>query len=93
MNAEDTKGRTLRGIVVKTAMKDTMTVSVERLTKHPKYDKYIRRSKKYLVHDTGNTAKVGDTVIIRETKPMSKRKRFILVERTVVKQEETETKN
>lgn len=90
MDANETQGRTFRGVVVKTAMKDTMTVSVERLTKHPKYEKYMRRTKKYLVHDAGNTAKVGDTVIIRETKPMSKRKRFILVERVAVKQEETE---
>ncbi len=91
MNAtKETQGKTLRGIVVKAAMKDTMTVSVERLTKHPKYDKYMRRTKKYLVHDAGNTAKVGDTVIIRETKPMSKLKRFILVERAVIKEQETE---
>lgn len=77
----------MRGVVVKTAMKDTMTVSVERLTKHPKYEKYMRRTKKYLVHDSGNTAHVGDTVVIRETKPLSKRKRFVLVERIAVKQE------
>ncbi len=89
-STNETQGKTLRGIVVKAAMKDTMTVSVERLTKHPKYDKYMRRSKKYLVHDAGNTAKVGDTVLIRETKPMSKFKRFILVERTVIKEVETE---
>ncbi len=89
-STNETQGKTLRGIVVKAAMKDTMTVSVERLTKHPKYDKYMRRTKKYLVHDAGNTAKVGDTVLIRETKPMSKLKRFILVERTTIKEVETE---
>jgi len=75
------KGRFLQGIVVKSAMKDTATVSVERYVQHPKYKKYQRRAKKYLVHDPGNTAAVGDKVIIRETKPISKRKNFILDER------------
>lgn len=74
-----TTGKTFEGIVVKSAMKDTATVSVERYTKHPKYKKYMRRSKKYLVHDPGNTAAVGTKVTIRETRPISKRKRFILV--------------
>jgi len=73
------QGKVLSGIVVKTAMKDTATVSVDRYVKHPKYKKYQRRSKKYLVHDPGNTAQVGQKVAIRETRPISKRKRFILV--------------
>lgn len=67
------------GIVVKSAMKDTATVVVERYVKHPKYKKYMRRSKKFLVHDPGNNAQVGDKVIIRETRPISKRKRFVIV--------------
>ena len=73
------KGRVLRGTVVKSAMQDTCTVAVERYVKHPKYKKYLRRTKKYLVHDAGNTAQVGAKVEIRETRPMSKRKRFELV--------------
>lgn len=73
-----TKGRSFRGTVVKAAMKDTATVSVDRYVKHPKYKKYLLRSKKFLVHDPGNTAKVGDTVTIRETRPISKLKRFML---------------
>jgi len=87
--SSDTKGKTIEGVVVKTAMKDTATVLVERYVKHPKYKKYMRRSKKFLVHDSGNTAVVGDKVLIRETKPLSKRKHFILVERLSPKQEET----
>lgn len=71
-------GKQFSGTVVKTAMKDTATVLVERYVMHPKYKKYLRRGKKYLVHDPGNTAKVGDKVVIRETRPISKRKRFIL---------------
>jgi len=73
------QGKTFEGVVVKTAMKDTATVQVERYVKHPKYKKYMRLSKKFLVHDAGNTAKVGDKVTIKETRPISKRKRFILV--------------
>ncbi|MDO8481990.1 MAG: 30S ribosomal protein S17 [bacterium] len=73
------EGKFLEGVVVKRAMKDTATVQVERYVKHPKYKKYIRRSKKFLVHDPGNTAEVGDKVTIRETKPISKRKRFVIV--------------
>ena len=71
----------LKGIVVKAAMKDTATVLVERYVKHPKYKKYLRKSKKYLVHDPGNTVSVGDKVTIRETKPISKRKHFVVAER------------
>src|SRR3989338_1337173 len=73
------RGKTLQGVVVKTAMKDTATVLVDRYVKHPKYKKYLSRSKKYLVHDVGNTAKVGDKVVIRETRPISRRKHFVLL--------------
>ncbi|HEY4519864.1 MAG TPA: 30S ribosomal protein S17 [Candidatus Paceibacterota bacterium] len=82
MTDTHTAPKTLRGVVVKSAMKDTVTVSVERFVQHPKYKKYIRLSKKYLVHDPGNTASVGDAVVIREGKPISKRKHFTLIERT-----------
>ena len=76
---QGTKGRVLKGTVVSTKMQDTITVAVERYVKHPKYKKFMRRTKKFLVHDAGNTAKEGETVEIRETRPMSKRKHFILV--------------
>ena len=79
METTHRKGKTLTGTVVKAAMKDTATVSVRRYVKHPKYKKYLVRSKKYLVHDPGNMAKVGEKVTIQETKPISKRKRFIMV--------------
>jgi small subunit ribosomal protein S17 len=71
-----TQRRVLRGTVIATKMKDTATVAVERYVKHPKYKKYLRRTKKYLVHDAGNTTQVGDVVDIRETRPISKRKTF-----------------
>jgi small subunit ribosomal protein S17 len=79
MDAKSTTGKTFEGTVVKTAMKDTITVSVERYVKHPKYKKYQRKSHKFLVHDAGNTATVGQKVTIKETRPMSRHKRFILV--------------
>lgn len=79
MEATTPQGRTFEGVVVKSAMKDTATVLVERYVKHPKYGKFIRRSKKFLAHDEGNTAQVGDKVTIKETRPMSKRKHFIIV--------------
>lgn len=79
METKATQGKILEGIVVKAAMKDTCTVAVERYVKHPKYDKYLRSTKKFLVHDAGNTAEVGQKVAIREVKPISKRKHFELV--------------
>ena len=74
------EGKFLEGVVVKSAMKDTVTVQVERYVKHPKYKKYIRKSKKFLVHNPGNTAEIGQKVTIRETRPISKLKRFVIVQ-------------
>lgn len=74
-----TKRRVLRGTVVSTKMQDTIAVQVERYVKHPKYKKFQKRTKKYLVHDKGNTAAMGDMVEIQETRPLSKRKHFELL--------------
>lgn len=79
MEQKTTKPQSFTGTVVKTAMKDTATVAVSRYVKHPKYQKYQVRTKKYLVHDEGNTAQVGDRVTIVACRPISKRKRFALV--------------
>lgn len=73
------RGKILTGTVVASKMQDTCTVAVERYVKHPKYKKFMLRTKKYLVHDKGNTAQVGQKVEIKETRPISKRKRFELV--------------
>ena len=73
------KGKILKGTVVASKMQDTCTVAVERYVMHPKYKKFMLRTKKFLVHDAGNTAKVGQKVEIRETRPLSKRKHFELV--------------
>jgi len=80
MEKAKTQGKFFEGIVVKTAMKDTATVSVDRYVKHPKYKKFIRRNKKFLVHDPGNTLTVGQKVSIKETRPISKRKRFVVAQ-------------
>lgn len=82
IKTENIKGRVLQGTVVASKMMDTCTVAVERYVKHPKYKKFVRQTKKYLVHDAGNTAEVGTKVSIVETRPISKRKRFTLVSRT-----------
>ena len=78
-NPETSKVRVLRGTVVASKMTDTCTVAVERYVQHPKYKKFMRRTKKFLVHDKGNTAKVGEVVDIKEVRPISKRKHFTLV--------------
>ena len=68
-----------------------MTVSVETLARHPLYKKRVRRSKRFMVHDEGNEARVGDTVRIIETRPLSARKRggreHSLEGRVVIQQE------
>jgi small subunit ribosomal protein S17 len=75
-------GKILRGIVVGVGMKDTVKVSVTRYLKHPKYKKFVKRVKKYLVHDPGNTSQVGDNVSIQETRPISKNKHFKVVDKS-----------
>ncbi len=66
------------GLVVSDKAEKTVTVSVETLVRHPKYKKRIRRSKRFMVHDEGNEARIGDTVRIIETRPLSARKRWRL---------------
>ena len=78
MEKNTIRSQSFVGVVVKTAMKDTATVRVDRYVKNAKYKKYFVRSKKYLVHDAGNTAKVGDTVTIVATRPISKLKHFAI---------------
>lgn len=70
----------LIGRVVSATNNKTITVLVETSKKHPLYKKQVKYSKKYAAHDEANKAKVGDTVKIRMTKPLSKTKRYELVE-------------
>lgn len=69
----------LQGVVVSDKMKDTIVVKVDRFFKHPKYKKYITRSKKFMAHDAGNTKKIGDKVTIEETAPISRHKHFRVI--------------
>ena len=68
------------GKVVSTKMEKSILVTIERRVQHPIYKKYFRRTTKLMAHDEERTAKVGDTVKIMETRPMSKLKRWRLVE-------------
>lgn len=72
------KKKVFSGTVVSDKMKDTVVVLVERYEKHPKYEKFIKSSKKFKAHDAGNEKKIGDKVNIIETKPISKDKHFIV---------------
>ncbi|PID78432.1 MAG: 30S ribosomal protein S17 [Deltaproteobacteria bacterium] len=68
--------RQLSGYVVSNKMDKTVTVRVERLVKHSLYKKYIRRHKKYMAHDERNECQIGDRVLILESRPLSKNKRW-----------------
>ena len=74
--------RVLEGVVVSDKNDKTIVVKVERRLTHPVLKKTVRLSKKYHAHDEKNTAKVGDVVWIEETKPLSKQKRWLLVDKT-----------
>ena len=72
--------KTRRGYVVSDKMNKTIVVEVEDRVKHPLYGKVIRRTTKIKAHDEGNTAGIGDLVVIHETRPLSATKRWRLVE-------------
>ena len=78
-NTETKRAKTLSGIVVSDKMTDTAVVAVERYVKHPKYGKFIKRVKKYKAHDKDNQHKIGDKVMIEQTRPISKDKSFKII--------------
>lgn len=73
--------RTLVGRVISDKMDKTITVQVVRRVKHPVYRKYVSRSKNYKAHDEDNACKVDDEVVIQESRPLSRTKRWVVVER------------
>jgi small subunit ribosomal protein S17 len=73
-----TNPKTMQGTVVACTMDKTVRVKVSRFNPHPKYLKYVRKNNQFLVHDEDERAKVGDTVTIAETSPISKHKTFRL---------------
>jgi small subunit ribosomal protein S17 len=72
--------KTKIGKVISNKMKKSVVVSVERQVKHPLYGKYVKKTSTFMAHDENNDAKEGDAVLIMETRPLSKRKRWRLVE-------------
>lgn len=68
------------GVVTSDKMDKSIVVSVERKVKHPKYGKFVKKTKKFVAHDETNDCNVGDTVKIMETRPLSKTKNWRLVE-------------
>ena len=72
-------GKVLQGTVVSDQMAKTVVVAVERFIKHPKYGKYVTRTKRYKAHDENKKFKVGDKVAIREVRPISKDKTFEVI--------------
>ncbi len=71
--------KTVNGVVTSNKMSKTITVKSEKLVKHPKYGKFVRRVTTYKAHDEENKASIGDKVEIAETRPLSKTKRWRLV--------------
>ncbi len=80
VSEEKSTGKFLIGTVVSDKMQKTIVVSVERTVKHPKYGKILRRKTKLHAHDENQVCKIGNVVKIRETRPLSKNKNWVLIE-------------
>jgi len=78
MSEKTTLPRTLTGVVVSDKMQQTIVVLIERRVRHPKYQKVVRRSTKLHAHNPDNAARKGDVVIIKECRPISKTKTWML---------------
>lgn len=70
------QNKKLKGVIVSDAMDKTVVVSVDRFVKHPKYKKYVKKTKRYKAHDEKEEYNVGEAVIIQECRPLSKDKHF-----------------
>ena len=80
MSSDRNLRKTRIGVVSSSAREKTITVKVERKIMHPMYGKFMKKTSKFHAHDEVNTAGIGDTVLIMETRPLSKLKRWRLVE-------------
>lgn len=78
--AETTNKKIVVGVVTSSSMDKSITINVERRLRHPIYGKFVKRSKKFMAHDETNQCNVGDTVKITESRPLSKRKKWRLIE-------------
>ncbi len=72
--------KTMVGLVVNDAMNKTVTLSIERMFQHPRYKKIVKKTSKIYAHDEENTCRVGDKVKVMSTRPMSKLKRWRVIE-------------
>ena len=83
MDAQESKSvqRHLTGKVISNKMDKTVVVEVERRVLHPKYKKFVRTSSKYHAHDEDNACQMNDEVVIRASRPLSRKKRWVVVER------------
>ncbi len=75
------KSKILNGVVVSDKMAKTVVVKVERYKKHPRYNRYYKVSKKYKAHDDKGEFHIGDKVAIKEVKPISKDKHFVVIKK------------
>ena len=72
--------KTRIGVVISDKMNKSIVVAVERKVKHPIYGKFVKKTTKFMAHDESNTCGIGDTVLIMETRPLSKNKNWRLVD-------------
>jgi len=82
----ETNRKKMTGVVVKDKMDKTVVIEVEKFLKHPKYHKYLKTKKRYKAHDEKNACNIGDRVLIVESRPLSKEKRWVVKE--IVEKEE-----
>jgi small subunit ribosomal protein S17 len=85
MEPKSTVKKNMIGVVVKDKMDKTVVVEVERTTRHSRYHKYLKVKRTCKAHDEENKARVGDTVLLEETRPLSKEKRWLVKE--IIKKE------
>ncbi|MBP1746598.1 MAG: ribosomal protein [Deltaproteobacteria bacterium] len=82
----ETNRKKMTGVVVKDKMDKTVVIEVEKFLKHPKYHKYLKTKKRYKAHDEKSECNIGDRVLIVESRPLSKEKRWVVKE--IIKKEE-----
>ena len=80
-NKKSSLSRVLQGKVVSNKMDKTVVVEVERRVLHPKYKKFVRKRARYHAHDENNDCSMNETVMIQESRPLSKRKRWVVINR------------
>lgn len=78
MDKQQNSKKTLVGVVTSNKMNKTVVVTVNRRFKHPIYGKYISKHKKYMAHDPDNSCGLGDTILIEESRPISRHKRWVV---------------